>query len=225
MSTSIVLDPFCHRQFDDERYTGSRIEMEKGAFAAHVNTAFESGAASLVDGYAPFCKHLFLPNFAGVHGSVLAITPENEALLRTTYDARSEDELPVLVRFFPAATAPEPPVAEYLDIILYSREQIRKETAAMGKEEDGETAPWGIISVKAQDVDYELPMQPSRAPTSSSRRRAYFPAHMRMWSTLVGAVTMMRNALGADEGGSGVALDRSAYKASVAFWESHAPIR
>ena len=63
-----------------------------------------------------------------------------------------------------AATAPEPPVAEYLDIILYSREQIRKETAAMGKEEDGETAPWGIISVKAQDVDYELPMQPSRAP-------------------------------------------------------------
>ena len=176
MSTSIVLDPFCHRQFDDERYTGSRVEMEKSAFAAHVNSAFESGAAPLVDGYAPFCKHLFLRNFAGVRGSVLAITPENEGLLRTAYDARSEDELPVLVRFFPVATAPEPPVAEFLDIILYSREQIRKETVAMGKEDDGEAAPWGIISVKAQDVDHELPMQPSTSSLSPGACRP-LPLH------------------------------------------------
>ena len=63
---------------------------------------------------------------------------------------------------------------------------------------DEQDAPWGIISVKAQSVDYELPMQP---------------------------ITMMRNALGADEGGSGVSLDREAYAKSVSFWSKHAPIK
>jgi len=43
-----------------------------------------------------------------------------------------------------------------LAVILYSREQIRKESAAMGRDDDGETAPWGIISLKAQSVDYVL---------------------------------------------------------------------
>ena len=97
------------------------------------------------------------------------------------------------------ASAPEPPPATFLDVILYSREQIRKETEAMGGTVDeAETAPWGIISVKAQGVNYELPMQP---------------------------ITMMRNALGKEEGGSGVALDRSSYEASVAFWSQHAILR
>ena len=45
-------------------------------------------------------------------------------------------------------------------------------------------APWGIVSIKAQDVDYELPMQP---------------------------ITSMRNALGEEHGGSGVPLNRDEY--------------
>ena len=35
-------------------------------------------------------------------------------------------------------------------------------------------------------------------------------------------ITMTRNALGVEEGGSGVALDRAAYARSVAFWSRHA---
>jgi hypothetical protein len=35
-------------------------------------------------------------------------------------------------------------------------------------------------------------------------------------------ITMMRNALGVAEGGSGVALDRDAYLRSVEFWENNA---
>eukprot|EP00965_Chrysotila_dentata_P243186 6205276-Pleurochrysis_carterae.AAC.6 len=66
----------------------------------------------------------------------------------------------------------------------------------MGRTDD-QTEPWGIISVKAQDVDYELPMQP---------------------------ITMMRNALGKSEGGSGVPLVREKYNESVNFWKQHAPI-
>lgn len=59
-------------------------------------------------------------------------------------------------------------------------------------------SPWGIVSVKPQDVDYELPMQP---------------------------ITMLRNALGRGYGGSGVALDQTQYLASVDFWSCHAIIR
>lgn len=54
------------------------------------------------------------------------------------------------------------PEAKYLDIILYSREQLVKEHRAMPSKGDADTlpqAPWGIISVKAQDEDHETPMQ------------------------------------------------------------------
>lgn len=135
-------------------------------------------------------------NFAKCIGSVAAITAENEHLLKSGYAARTDKELPVLQRWFPEGTI-EPPQAKYLDVILYSREQIRKENAAMGEDSNSD-APWGIVSVKAQDVDTELPMQP---------------------------ITVMRNALGADEGGSGVPLDADKYRASVAYWAKNAPIQ
>jgi hypothetical protein len=35
---------------------------------------------------------------------------------------------------------------------------------------------------------------------------------------------MMRNALGVEQGGSGVQLDKQKYDASVAYWREHAPI-
>ena len=168
---TFVLDPFVLRQFDDESYLGTRIDCDKAIFENKINDVFSEGNTPLVAGYAPFCKHLFVPNFTPARLNYLEISTENEGALRSGYEARTTQELPVLVRWFPAETAPEPPVAKFLDIILYSREQIRKEAAAMGRADDGETAPWGIISVKAQDVDYELPMQP---------------------------ITMMRNALGAE---------------------------
>eukprot|EP00850_Spirogloea_muscicola_P022027 SM000273S10237 [mRNA] locus=s273:84211:87263:+ [translate_table: standard] len=107
----------------------------------------------------------------------------------------------VLARWFPAQVV-EAPEAKFLDIILYSREQLEIERASSQPPESAETAtplpaPWGIICIKAQDVDHELPMSP---------------------------ITMMRNALGTVEGGSGVALDRKKYEDSVKFWDSHANI-
>ena len=33
--------------------------------------------AELLDGYAPFCKHVFIENFANVAISVVEITPKN----------------------------------------------------------------------------------------------------------------------------------------------------
>ena len=36
---------------------------------------------------------------------------------------------------------------------------------------------------------------------------------------------MMRNALGKEEGGSGVPLEREKYRASVDFWRERAPVK
>jgi len=168
-----------------------------------VNTRYD--ASKLQPGYAPFCKHLFIENdFTTAKVNVIKITKDNEHLLRTSYDARNEKELPVLSRFFPKEAMEESqlPVAKYLDLILYSREQIQKENESMGQTsnqnpEHTTAAPWGIVSIKAQDVDYELPMTP---------------------------ITAMRNALGKDEGGSGVKLNRDEYIKAVEYWKDHANI-
>ena len=56
-------------------------------------------------------------------------------------------------------------------------------------------ADWGIVGCLATAEPEEIPMAP---------------------------ITMMRNALGVAEGGSGVPLYRDAYRRSVAYWERHA---
>lgn len=38
-------------------------------------------------------------------------------------------------------------------------------------------------------------------------------------------ITMLRNALGPQEGGSGVPLDRVKYQESVEFWKNHINIK
>ena len=137
-----------------------------------------------------------MPNFTEALPGAVAITSDNQRLIESDYNARTEAELPVLERWIPleAVTLTK---AKYLDIILYSREQIQKENAAMGQQTD-ETAAWGIVSVKPQDVAIELPMTP---------------------------MTMMRNALGKEEGGSGVPLDRAKYMASAAYWKANVAVK
>jgi len=57
---------------------------------------------------------------------------------------------------------------------------------------------YGVIWVKPQDCNYELPMDP---------------------------ITMMRNSLGVEYGGSGVKLDNEKYKESVTLWDKHVFIK
>lgn len=65
----------------------------------------------------------------------------------------------------------------------------------LAKEGSPIAADWGVVGCLYTLEPEEIPMAP---------------------------ITMLRNALGVDEGGSGVALDRQAYARSVAFWERHA---
>lgn len=204
------MDPFCMRQFSDPN-NATFIDFDDKAFTDKVNELYEAQLASkakgeivdgrpqgLVDGYAPFCKHVFITNFTPAHTACVPINDQNRHLLVSGYEARRADELPVLTRYFPRSSAAvTPPVATVLDIILYDRDQINKENKAMGKT-NNDTAPWGIVSIKPQMVWQELPMTP---------------------------MTMMRNALGVAEGGSGIPLDRGAYTEAVKFWSGHATMQ
>lgn len=198
---SLVVDPFCFRQFieheSSETYLGTVFTLSVSEFEDIVNARYDESL--LQDGYAPFCKHLFINNdFTEAKVNVLHITEENEHNLRSEYQARNEKELPVLSRYFPKKLVGDNlPVAKYLDLILYSREQIDQENAAQGRPAEKETAPWGIVSIKAQDVGHELPMTP---------------------------ITAMRNALGKEEGGSGIPLNREEYLKAVAYWKDHATV-
>ena len=49
---------------------------------ARVNELYVSGKVTLKEGYAPFCKHIFVPNWTPTLNQTVEITPENEALLR-----------------------------------------------------------------------------------------------------------------------------------------------
>ena len=63
------------------------ISFEPKEFEKRANEQFQT--AKLVDGYAPFCKHVFIENFTESLQSVIPITSENEHLLKTCYEART----------------------------------------------------------------------------------------------------------------------------------------
>lgn len=199
-SKHLVVDPFCSRQFQEQEsskmYSGTIFSLSIEEFESIVNLRYNE--IDLKEGYAPFCKHLFVKNdFTDARVNVLPLQGK-EGMVRTEYSARNDKELPILQRFIPINSIGGPtqlPHAKYLDLILYSREQIQKENESMGKPKDvDETAPWGIVSIKAQEEDYELPMNP---------------------------ITQMRNALGKDQGGSGIPLDRKEYLKSVEYWSTN----
>lgn len=217
MSTQrkIVLDKFCLRQFNKSLNTSILINYDPKEVERIVNEKYISSLALMVKnnlhpqdyeknhllkpGYAPFCKHIFIENFiSDLKTSTIEINKVTEPLIKSGYEARTEKELPVLRRYINRSEFNEEdiPTAKYLDIILYSKEQIGLETQAQGEEDEHKNVDYdfGIISIKPQGVDYELPMDP---------------------------ITVLRNALGKEEGGSGVPLDRTKYMESVRFWEKN----
>nr|WP_221281894.1 DUF3228 family protein [Chiayiivirga flava] len=151
-------------------------------FETHLNTVTPQ---AVLDGYAPFCKLHVHRNWTSTRLLAMPITAANRHLLRSAYEARTADELPMLVRWFEGV---DPPVADYLIAILYSREQLAREGTAID-------ASWGVVGCMYTAQPQETPMAP---------------------------ITMLRNALGVEEGGSGVPIDRAAYRRAVAFWDTHA---
>ncbi|HMT38918.1 MAG TPA: DUF3228 family protein [Thermomonas sp.] len=179
----IVLTEFARtRLFPRESRRNTIRDVTSEVFEAHLNA---HPPLAVLDGYAPFCKLHVHRNWTSTRCMAVPITDANRHLLRSDYEARTREELPVLVRWFEGVDAP---VAEYLVVILYDRAQLAREGTAID-------ADWGVVGCLYTMTPEELPMAP---------------------------ITMLRNALGVEEGGSGVPLDREAYRRSVAFWSVHA---
>jgi hypothetical protein len=170
------------RLFPREPRVNTIQDITAGEFERHLN---EHQPIAVLEGYAPFCKLHVHRNWTSTRCLTVPVTGANRHLLRSGYEARSRDELPVLVRWFEGV---EVPVAAFLIAILYSAAQLAQE----GSPIEGD---WGIVGCMYTDAPAEIPMAP---------------------------ITMMRNALGVAEGGSGVPLDREAYRRSVEYWEHHA---
>lgn len=180
---SIVLTDFARpRLFPREPRANTVQDCTPEQFERHLN---EQPPFAVLDGYAPFCKLHVHRNWTRTRCMAIPIDDGNRHLLRSGYEARTKEELPVLVRWFEGV---DPPVANYLIPILYSREQMAKE----GNYID---ADWGVVGCLYTMEPIETPLAP---------------------------ITMLRNALGVEEGGSGVAIDRAAYARAVEFWQSHA---
>ncbi len=180
---SIVLTDFARtRLFPREPRRNTVQDCTPDAFERRLN---DETPLVVLPGYAPFCRLHVHRNWTSTRCITIPIDDGNRHLLRTAYEARTTDELPVLVRWFEGV---EPPIAAYLIPILYSREQMAKEGTPID-------ADWGIVGCLYTMTPEEIPMTP---------------------------ITMMRNALGVEEGGSDVPIDRAAYLRSVAFWEWNA---
>lgn len=114
----LVMDAFAIRQFNNPEYTGTQVDYDVAEFEQKVNEFYASGSYPLVDGYAPFCKHIFIPNFAGVKCGYAIKTDTNRNFVKSGYEARKENELAVLIEWLDRSTFPAPE-ATFLDIILY----------------------------------------------------------------------------------------------------------
>jgi hypothetical protein len=179
----IALTDFARpRLFPREPRRNTIQDITAAQFESYLN---EHSPLRILDGYAPFCKLHVYRNWTSTRCLTVPITDANRHLLRSGYEARNSSELPVLVRWFEGI---EPPVAEYLIVILYNSEQLAKEGAPVD-------ADWGVVGCMYTSDPDELPMAP---------------------------ITMMRNALGVAQGGSGVPLDIAAYRRSVDYWNAHA---
>lgn len=180
---SIVLTDFARpRLFPREPRRNTIQDITADEFERYLN---DQAPLKVLDGYAPFCKLHVHRNWTSTRCLTLPITESNRHLLRSDYEARNRVELPVLVRWFEGI---EPPVADYLVVILYDRAQMAKEGTPI-------EADWGVVGCMYTSAPDEIPMAP---------------------------ITMLRNALGVEEGGSGVPIDRAAYARSVEFWRTHA---
>lgn len=180
---SIVLTEFARaRLFPRESRRNTIRDCTPAEFERRLD---DEPPLKILEGYAPFCKLHVHRNWTTTRCIAVPITDANRHLLRSAYEARTAAELPVLVRWFEGV---EPPIADYLVAILYSREQLAKEGTPID-------ADWGIVGCLYTAEPAEIPMAP---------------------------ITMMRNALGVEHGGSGVPIDAEAYRRSVEFWDSHA---
>jgi hypothetical protein len=190
--TKYYIDSFGKRHFDPN-FGGTKIlDMSVEDFQNHLSNT----QTQLIDSTMEFCKYIIIPNFTKAKSGSHEITIENYQYLRTGYSARREDELSVLSRWFEFPIEMDP--AKYLQIVLYSKDQLIQESKSRNEGMDPNWTDWNVIAILGQNSGIVEPMTP---------------------------ITIMRNSLGMKEGGNGHQLNREEYKRSVDFWSKMATVK
>ena len=72
----IVLDPFCFREFEAIAGAAPNLPIDREEFTTKVNEFYLAvkDKDGLKDGYAPFCKHLFIENFVECDSNCAEVT-------------------------------------------------------------------------------------------------------------------------------------------------------
>lgn len=152
---AIAMTDFALRNWHPDASGTRIIGLTPQELIHRCNTAVAQGTP-LVDGYAPFCKHLFLENDTPTLCGFAPITADNAHLLRSGYRARREGEMPVLERWFDTPA----PRANWLDVILYSHAQMLAEAADYPEDQSVPDCDWGVVSIIGTLTPTEPPMPP-----------------------------------------------------------------
>ena len=194
----IEYDPFVTRQFS-QNFSGTKVNLEiKDELLEVINDTYECASSeTMLDSEWSFCKYLVLPNDFGVKCAVREITLDIYPYIRTDYVSRTPDELPILTRFAQLPPGFKSAEANYIVLVLYSKEQLQKEFKP--KEEGQEfyfddNVEWGVVSIMGTMKPKPDPLVP---------------------------ITIMRNALGIKEGGNSMPINIIEYNKSVEFWRNY----
>jgi uncharacterized protein YunC (DUF1805 family) len=155
-------------------------------------TSRENYSCKLQDGYASFCKLLFIENPTKATPFYIKREPFVYPYIRTEYNARTENELPVLIEYAKIPWKLES--AKYLMVILYDKKQLEKEAG----HEINNNFEYGVVGIRSVNEMIEPPLPP---------------------------ITIMRNSLGIEHGGSGVSINKQEYLNSVKFWSENITVK
>jgi len=151
------------------------------------------------DSYQPFCKYLIIKNdIDSIKSGTIKLNWFTKLFIKSGYSSRTPEELSVLSRWVKLPFWFKRPKAEYLVFVLYSRDQLIKELKENEVLELSDDCNWGIVAVLGTSEPIPDPMPP---------------------------ITIMRNALGVEEGGNGAKLDHKLYNESVEFWDKYILIK
>ena len=194
----IKYDTFVYRQFKPT-FAGTKLKSET---KDELLEAFNNSTI-ILDSPWDFCKYVVIENTFDIKCATMPITLDVYPFIRSDYSSRTPQELPILSRFVQLPPGISLPNANYVVAVLYSREQllkeflINKEKGKIDQEVEfllSEDTDYGIVAIMGTRYPYPDPLVP---------------------------ITIMRNALGIEEGGNGEKLDRQLYDKSVEFWSNN----
>jgi len=192
------------------------------------------------NGYAPFCKLVAIKNFTNARVGSLPIALDNYLFIKSGYSARGDNELPVFSRWLELPLGK--PKAEWLMLVLYSKDHLIKEQACdLSANTIHNPIPdcdWGIVAILGQSHPNEEPMKPETILRNAGYNTTEFQKIMfekihnlvlekdnkteEQIAVEIQNIIMLQGIL---VGGSGVPLNKEKYLESVEFWEKNITLK